>query len=227
MNQRSIQLNASWLSHLQAEFQLPYMQTLRQFLVLEKQAGKTIYPRGENIFAGLNAVELPTVKVIILGQDPYHGANQAHGLSFSVPIGEKIPPSLCNIYQELKNDLNISPPTHGNLISWTQQGVLLLNSVLTVEHGLAASHQGRGWEQFTDKVIDVVNQHCEHVVFLLWGSYAQRKAQGVDTGKHLVLSAPHPSPLSAHRGFLGCQHFSKTNAYLSQHNRSPIEWKLL
>ncbi len=226
MTERPIQLSSSWLTHLEAEFQLPYMQRLRTFLLSEKQAGKTIYPKGEHIFAGLNAVELETLKVVILGQDPYHGPNQAHGLSFSVPNGVKIPPSLRNIYQELNSDLNITPATHGNLNNWAQQGVLLLNSVLTVEHSLAASHQGKGWEQFTDKIISVINQHCEHVVFLLWGSYAQRKGQSVDQSKHRVLNAPHPSPLSAHRGFLGCKHFSKTNAYLTEHHRMPIDWAL-
>ena len=167
------------------------------------------------------------VNVVILGQDPYHGANQAHGLSFSVPKGVKIPPSLRNIYKEIHSDIGINPPNHGYLHSWAQQGVLLLNSVLTVRDSQAASHQGKGWETFTDSVISVVNQHTQNVVFLLWGSYAQKKGQVIDRQRHLVLNAPHPSPLSAHRGFLGCRHFSQANHYLQQHNKTIIDWSIL
>lgn len=202
------------------------MQELSSFLRSEKSAGKVIYPAGNAIFSGFNSTPLDKVKVVILGQDPYHGAGQAHGLSFSVPVGQRIPPSLINIYKEIETDLGIPFPKHGNLLSWAEQGVLLLNSVLTVEHSLAASHQGKGWERFTDAVISLINQHCEHIVFLLWGSYAQKKGQVIDAEKHLVLKAPHPSPLSAHRGFLGCQHFSQTNHYLEHHNKSAINWSI-
>ena len=224
MPENNIQLHPSWLTHLQAEFDQLYMQDLASFLRAEKAIGKTIYPTGENIFNAFNTTHLNQVKVVILGQDPYHGPNQAHGLSFSVPKGVRIPPSLVNIYKELSVDIGITMPQHGNLENWAKQGVLLLNSVLTVEQAQAASHQKRGWERFTDAVIKLINQECQQTVFLLWGSYAQKKGQEIDRNKHLVLTAPHPSPLSAHRGFLGCQHFSKTNQYLQQHNKSPIDW---
>ena len=226
MPERKIKLNPSWLNHLQTEFDQPYMKNLSLFLREEKQAGKRIYPSSENIFSALDSCDLETVKVVILGQDPYHGAGQAHGLSFSVPKGIKIPPSLVNIYKEINHDLNLPIPPHGNLQSWAEQGVLLLNSVLTVEHALAASHQKRGWEQFTDAIISVLNHQREHLVFLLWGSYAQKKGQFIDRDKHLVLHAPHPSPLSAHRGFLGCQHFSKANQYLQQTQQATIDWSI-
>ena len=224
MPENNIQLHPSWLTHLQAEFDQPYMQQLAIFLRAEKAAGKTIYPAGENIFNAFNTTHLNQVKVVILGQDPYHGPNQAHGLSFSVPKGVRIPPSLVNIYKELATDIGITMPQHGNLEKWAKQGVLLLNSVLTVEQAQAASHQKRGWERFTDAVIKLINQEGKQVVFLLWGSYAQKKGQEIDRNKHLVLTAPHPSPLSAHRGFLGCQHFSKANQYLQLHDKSPIDW---
>lgn len=224
MPENNIQLHPSWLTHLQTEFDQLYMQDLASFLRAEKAIGKTIYPTGENIFNAFNTTHLNQVKVVILGQDPYHGPNQAHGLSFSVPKGVRIPPSLVNIYKELSADIGITMPQHGNLENWAKQGVLLLNSVLTVEQAQAASHQKRGWERFTDAVIKLINQECQQAVFLLWGSYAQKKGQEIDRNKHLVLTAPHPSPLSAHRGFLGCQHFSKTNQYLQQHNKSPIDW---
>lgn len=226
MSQPAIQLNTEWLSHLQSEFDSDYMQQLKQFLLTEKQQGKRIYPKGEDIFNALNTTPLSKVKVVIIGQDPYHGPDQAHGLSFSVPMGVKIPPSLVNIYKEQASDLNILQANHGNLTSWADQGVLLLNSVLTVEAGMAASHQGKGWERFTDKVVEVINQHCGNVVFMLWGAYAQKKGAAIDASKHCVLKAPHPSPLSAHRGFFGCQHFSKANVYLQANNLDPIDWQI-
>ena len=226
MPTREIQLHPSWLTHLKNEFDQPYMQQLSQFLRDEKSAGKTIYPEGENIFNAFNTTPLDSVKVVILGQDPYHGPQQAHGLSFSVPKGVRTPPSLANIYKEIQADLGIEPPQHGYLQTWAEQGVLLLNSVLTVEHSLAASHQKKGWEQFTDAAVTAINRECQSIVFLLWGSYAQKKGQVIDRQKHLVLNAPHPSPLSAHRGFLGCKHFSQTNNYLQQQNLKPINWSL-
>jgi len=224
MLNREIDLHPSWLNLLQSEFEQPYMQNLNDFLRSEKVEGKIIYPAGGDIFKALNITPLDQVRVVILGQDPFHGPNQAHGLSFSVPKGIRIPPSLRNIYKEISSDLNLPTPEHGNLKHWAQQGVLLLNSVLTVEHSKAASHQNRGWEQFTDAVIKCINDNYEHKVFLLWGSYAQKKGQVISLKKHLVLTAPHPSPLSAHRGFLGCQHFSKTNRYLQQHYLNTIDW---
>ena len=226
MPNQKIQLHPSWLEHLNVEFDKSYMQQLSQFLRTEKAAGKTIYPSGENIFNALNTTTLDRLKVVILGQDPYHGPKQAHGLSFSVLKGVKTPPSLQNIYKEIHADLGIPIPNHGNLQSWAEQGVLLLNSVLTVEHSLAASHQKRGWEQFTDAIISVINRERQNIVFLLWGSYAQKKGQIIDKQRHLILNAPHPSPLSAHRGFLGCKHFSQTNAYLEQQNQQIIDWSV-
>lgn len=219
------QLHPSWLIHLQSEFQQPYMQQLREFLLAQKQLGKIIYPPGKLIFNALNTTPLEQVKVVILGQDPYHGPGQAHGLSFSVPDGVKPPPSLVNIFKEIKQDLGIQNHT-GNLSQWAEQGVLLLNSVLTVEQGQAASHRDKGWERFTDRIIEVVNEQCDHVVFMLWGSYAQRKGQQIDPQKHLLLKAPHPSPLSAHRGFFGCQHFSKCNDYLQKTRQMTVNWGL-
>ena len=224
MIRRAIELDKDWLSYLQAEFNRPYMVELSIFLRAEQAAGKTSYPTGKNIFTALNTTLLSEVKVVILGQDPYHGPNQAHGLSFSVPKGVVIPPSLKNIYKEIYNDFGGHYPTHGNLMSWAKQGVLLLNSVLTVEQAQAASHQGKGWEQFTDKVITTISNERQNVVFLLWGAYAQKKGQNIDKTKHLVLTAAHPSPLSAYRGFLGCKHFSKTNNYLQNTNQTPIDW---
>lgn len=222
----SIQIDSSWLKHLQTEFEHSYMQQLKSYLQARKAEGKRIYPAGSQYFAALNTTPLHKVKVVILGQDPYHGPNQAHGLSFSVPVGERIPPSLLNIYKELKDDLQIPMASHGHLTHWADQGVLLLNSVLTVEAGNAGAHQGKGWEQFTDAIIATVNAECNHVVFMLWGSYAQKKGANIDGSKHLVLQAPHPSPLSAHRGFLGCKHFSKANAYLLAYGLEPIDWAL-
>ncbi|WP_428977455.1 uracil-DNA glycosylase [Pseudohoeflea suaedae] len=221
-----VQLEASWKTALAPEFDSAYMADLKRFLKDEHAAGKAIFPKGPEYFRALDLTPLDSVKVVILGQDPYHGDGQAHGLCFSVQPGVKVPPSLVNIYKEIEADLGIARPRHGFLEHWARQGVLLLNSVLTVERGLAASHQGRGWEKFTDKVIEKVNALDQPVVFMLWGSYAQKKASFVDTSKHLVLTAPHPSPLSAHRGFLGCGHFSKANAFLEKNGRAPIDWSL-
>lgn len=223
---RKIDLHPSWLSHLAGEFEQSYMKELRAFLIAEKQQGKIIYPPAKNIFNAFNSTPLDEVKVVILGQDPYHGPNQAHGLCFSVQPGIPAPPSLQNMFKELNRDLGIPVPPHGCLQSWANQGVLLLNATLTVEQGRAGSHQGKGWEIFTDKAIQLVNEHCSEVVFLLWGSYAQKKAAFINGNNHLILKAPHPSPLSAHRGFIGCGHFSKANQFLTQHNKSPIEWRL-
>lgn len=226
MTTAAIQLEASWLERLREQFSQPYMQELKSFLRREKAAGKVIYPPGSEMFAAFNLTPLEQVKVVILGQDPYHGPGQAHGLCFSVKAGVALPPSLLNIYKELEHDLGIPPATHGCLTHWARQGVLLLNSVLSVERGRAASHQGKGWEQFTDRAIEVVNRDCEHVVFMLWGAYAQRKGAVIDASRHLVLKAPHPSPLSAHRGFFGCGHFSKANAWLESMGREPVDWRL-
>ncbi len=219
------QLDPSWLRHLQPEFEKPYMLSLKSFLKTEKQQKKHIYPPGNMMFNALNSTPLNRVKVVILGQDPYHGPGQAHGLSFSVPDGIKPPPSLVNIFKEISQDLGVNNGT-GNLSAWAKQGVLLLNSVLSVEQAQAASHQGRGWEQFTDRIIELINHEAAHVVFMLWGAYAQKKGSQIDPAKHLVLKAPHPSPLSAHRGFLGCQHFSKCNQYLADCGMTPIDWQL-
>jgi len=226
MKSKAINLHPQWLQYLQAEFDQEYMQSLSSFLRAEKALGKVIYPSGENMFAALNTTALHDVRVVILGQDPYHGPNQAHGLSFSVPDGVRVPPSLKNIYKELNADIGCELPVHGNLQAWAEQGVLLLNSVLSVEQAQAASHQGKGWERFTDKVIHVVSEQATNVVFMLWGAYAQKKGASIDRNKHLVLMAPHPSPLSAHRGFLGCGHFSQANQYLSDHGQSVIDWQV-
>lgn len=215
-----------WQATLASEFEQPYMQQLKAFLQQQKQAHKVIFPHSHNWFHALEATPLSKVKVVILGQDPYHQPGQAHGLCFSVQPGVKIPPSLNNIYKELKSDLGIELVSHGYLESWAQQGVLLLNAVLTVEQNHANAHQGKGWEQFTDKIIATVNAQTQNVVFMLWGSYAQKKGTMIDADKHLVLKAPHPSPLSAHRGFLGCKHFSQANQYLQKHGQTPIDWQL-
>lgn len=223
---KKIDLHPSWLNHLANEFEQPYMKQLKAFLLAEKQQGKVIYPASKNIFNAFNSTPLDQVKVVILGQDPYHGPNQAHGLCFSVQPGIPAPPSLQNMFKELHRDLGVAIPPHGCLQAWANQGVLLLNATLTVEQARAGSHQGRGWEIFTDKAIQLVNEQCQGVVFLLWGSYAQKKAAFIDPRKHLILKAPHPSPLSAHRGFIGCGHFSKANQYLQQINKAPINWQL-
>lgn len=227
---KSIKLHPSWLEPLQDEFAAPYMQALRAFLAAEKASGKRIFPKGSEWFRALDLTPLENVRVVILGQDPYHGEGQAHGLCFSVQPGVRPPPSLVNIYKELEADLGVARPPHGFLEHWAEQGVLLLNSVLTVAMGQAASHRDRGWERFTDAVIRLVNARAEPVVFMLWGSYAQKKAAFVDSvdkgGRHLVLKAAHPSPLSAYNGFVGCRHFSKANAFLKAKGQRPIDWAL-
>jgi uracil-DNA glycosylase len=222
----AIRLHESWLGPLSGEFAEPYMAALKSFLLTERDAGKRIFPSASNWFRALDLTPLEEVRVVILGQDPYHGEGQAHGLCFSVPPGVPPPPSLVNIYKEMASDLGIQRATHGFLDHWARQGVLLLNSVLTVEMGRAASHRERGWERFTDAVIREVNAKASPVVFLLWGSYAQKKAAFVDATKHLVLKAPHPSPLSAHSGFFGCRHFSKANAFLQSQGMPAIDWAL-
>lgn len=225
-----VKLHSSWREPLKSEFDSDYMQALKTWLLAEKQAGKRIFPKGGEWFRALDLTPLDAVRVVILGQDPYHGPGQAHGLCFSVPPDVRIPPSLVNIYKELEADLGIPRARHGFLEHWAKQGVLLLNSVLTVEMGQAASHQGKGWERFTDAVIRLVNAQADPVVFMLWGSHAQKKAASVDSidkgGRHLVLKSPHPSPLSAHAGFFGNRHFSQANAFLVGHGRTPIDWAL-
>ena len=216
----------SWKPFLDPEFEKPYMQALKQFLRSEKDQHKVIFPPSSDWFHALEVTPLDQVNVVILGQDPYHQPGQAHGLCFSVKPGVRIPPSLQNIYKELKTDLGIDQPGHGFLDPWATQGVLLINAVLTVEQSNANAHQGKGWEIFTDRIVELVNQQCDHAVFMLWGSYAQKKGSGIDNQKHLVLKAPHPSPLSAHRGFLGCQHFSQANEWLISHGKTPINWQL-
>ena len=221
-----IRLHESWKAPLLTEFNEPYMAALKSFLTSEKAAGKTIYPKASEWFRALDLTPLDRVRVVILGQDPYHGPGQAHGLCFSVPPGVRPPPSLLNIFKELESDLGLPRPRHGFLESWASQGVLLLNSVLTVEAAQAASHAKKGWERFTDAVIRLVNDRPEPVVFMLWGAYAQKKAAFVDPSRHLILRAAHPSPLSAHNGFLGCKHFSAANAFLQSKGLAPIDWSL-
>ncbi|MBZ0224169.1 MAG: uracil-DNA glycosylase [Dokdonella sp.] len=221
-----VRLDASWLSRIGTQFEQAHMQALRSFLREAKAQGKVIYPPGARIFAALDSTPFDAVKVVILGQDPYHGPGQAHGLCFSVLPGVATPPSLENIFKEIERDLGIARPDHGCLLPWARQGVLLLNAVLTVERGQAGSHQGKGWETFTDACIEALDREREHLVFLLWGSYAQAKGKLIDRQRHLVLKAPHPSPLSAHRGFLGCGHFSRANAYLRDRGQTPIDWRL-
>lgn len=221
---QTIQLRSCWLSRLKGIFETQEMQKLKAFLQHEKQEGQTIFPPGALMFNALNTTPFEKVKVVVIGQDPYHGPGQAHGLSFSVPDGVPHPPSLRNIYKEIHRDLGIPVSESGNLIRWADQGVLLLNSVLSVRAGHANSHQGRGWEYFTDAIINALNHEREGLVFLLWGSYAQKKGQMIDRNKHFVLTAPHPSPLSAHRGFFGCSHFSKANQYLTSLGCAPINW---
>ncbi|KGY13658.1 uracil-DNA glycosylase [Vibrio tubiashii] len=217
----------TWQEIIDAEKQQPYFQKIQFFVDQERAAGKEIYPPAEDVFNAFNVTEFGDVKVVIIGQDPYHGPNQAHGLCFSVLPGVKTPPSLVNMYKELAQDIEgFEIPQHGYLQSWAEQGVLLLNTVLTVEQGKAHSHAKTGWETFTDRVIEALNQHHSDVVFLLWGAHAQKKGRFIDRDKHYVLAAPHPSPLSAHRGFFGCRHFSQTNAILQQLGKQPIEWRL-
>lgn len=224
--ERSVRLRPEWLKHLDQEFSQPYMTALAAFLREEKAAGKTIYPKGPHIFSALESTPPEAVCVVILGQDPYHGAGQAHGLSFSVPRSVAIPPSLRNIFKEIERDLGIPKPAHGCLEHWAQAGVLLLNTVLTVEASLPGSHQGRGWEQFTDRVVEVIDRFSPPSVFMLWGAYAKQKGAAIDRKKHCVLEASHPSPLSAHRGFLGCGHFGQANRFLTSQGRPPINWAL-
>ncbi len=223
MNQK-IGLHPSWLNVLREEFDKSYMQELKNFL--QQQKGKIIYPKSENIFNALNSTKFNQIKVVIIGQDPYHGPNQAHGLCFSVNKGIAIPPSLRNIYKELHTDIGFDIPSHGYLQSWAKQGVLMINSVLTVNQGQAASHQGKGWEIFTDKIIQQINHHHKNIAYLLWGAYAQKKGRIIDKDNNLILQSAHPSPLSAHRGFLGCQHFSRCNDYLELHNKKAINWQI-
>ena len=226
MTERAVQLKPDWLDALPGGFAQPYMQQLRDFLQAEKAAGKVVFPPGALIFNALNSTPLDKVRVVIIGQDPYHGPGQAHGLSFSVPPGVRTPPSLQNIFKEINRDLGLPIPQHGCLHSWAERGVLLLNAVLTVEQGQAGSHAKRGWERFTSRVIELVNERCEHCVFLLWGSYAQRKGEQIDRTRHCVLTSVHPSPLSAHRGFIGNGHFSAANDYLVSNGLAPIDWSL-
>lgn len=221
-----IQLEPSWKARIGDWLLHPEMRELSAFLRKRKASGAHVFPPGPEIFAAFNATPFEQVKVVVLGQDPYHGYGQAHGLSFSVMPGVPVPPSLLNIYKELEADLAIPRPDHGCLLPWAQQGVLLLNAVLTVEEGKAGAHQGRGWEGFTDHVVDVLNREREGLVFLLWGAYAQKKGKVIDTRRHRVFKAPHPSPLSAHRGFLGCRHFSQTNDYLARNGQARIDWRL-
>jgi len=221
-----IRLEPSWKARVGDYLQRPEMQQLATFLRERKGAGARIYPPGTQIFAALDATPFERVKVVILGQDPYHGAGQAHGLCFSVPHGTAVPPSLDNVFKELQRDLGIPRPGHGCLQHWAEQGVLLLNAVLSVEDGRAGAHANKGWEGFTDHVVEVLNREREHLVFMLWGSYAQAKGKVIDPSRHRVLKAPHPSPLSAHRGFIGCGHFSAANEYLARHGQAPIDWRL-
>lgn len=224
--EKSGQLHPSWQAVIGEELEKPYMQALRDFLRQEKAAGKTIYPPSPLIFNAFNHTPFEQVRVVIIGQDPYHGPDQAHGLSFSVPYGVALPPSLQNIFKEISADLNIRMSKNGDLTPWADQGVLLLNATLTVEQSLAGSHQNKGWEQFTDAAIAALNKHRENLVFVLWGSYAQKKGAFIDENKHLVLKSVHPSPLSAHRGFFGNRQFSIINRYLTQHGQPAINWQL-
>ena len=220
------QLHPSWQAVIGNELQKPYMQNLREFLKQEKAFGKVIYPPSPLIFNAFNHTPFDKVRVVIIGQDPYHGVGQAHGLSFSVPQGEKLPPSLMNIYKEISTDLGLRMSGKGDLTAWAEQGVLLLNATLTVEQANAGSHQGRGWEQFTDAAIAALNLQRDHLVFVLWGSYAQKKGAVINDKKHLVLKSVHPSPLSAHRGFFGNHQFSRINQYLLEHGQTPINWQI-
>ena len=222
----SIQLEPSWKAQVGDYLLRPDMRALAGFLRERKASGAVVFPPGPQIFSAFDATPFEQVKVVILGQDPYHGRGQAHGLSFSVQPGVPIPPSLLNIYKEIERDLGIARPDHGCLLPWAQRGVLLLNAVLTVEEGQAGAHQGRGWEGFTDHVVEQLNREREGLVFMLWGAYAKKKGAVIDTRRHRVLHAPHPSPLSAHRGFLGCGHFSAANDYLQRQGQPPMDWSL-
>ncbi len=219
-------IDNNWKNFLKEEFNSAYFKELKDFLLAEKQAKQQIYPPGPKIFNAFDTTPLDSLKVVILGQDPYHGQGQAHGLSFSVPAGTSIPPSLRNIFKELKSDLGLTIPEAGNLEKWAKQGVLLLNATLTVRANEAGSHQNRGWEKFTDAAIQKISEEKEGIVFLLWGKYAQAKEPLIDSNKHLILRAAHPSPFSADRGFFGCKHFSKTNQYLIKRGLTEIDWSL-
>jgi uracil-DNA glycosylase len=225
MSQNTLsKLDNSWMTAVGGEFEQDYMRKLNEFLTQERAAGRVIYPESVDIFNALNLTPMDKVNVVILGQDPYHGPGQAHGLAFSVRAGIALPRSLINIYKEIENSFGIKMPRRGDLTGWAKQGVLLLNATLTVQAANAGSHQGRGWEEFTDTAIRALNDRAQNIVFMLWGSYAQKKGAFIDRARHCVLEAPHPSPLSAHRGFLGCGHFRKANDYLAQHGRAPIDW---
>ena len=224
--QKPGQLHPSWLAVIGEELEKPYMQALRHFLKEEKSAGKVIFPPSPLIFNAFNHTPFEQVRVVIIGQDPYHGDSQAHGLSFSVPKGIALPPSLLNIYKEISADLNINMSRNGDLTPWAEQGALLLNATLTVEQAKAGAHQGKGWETFTDAAIAALNGHRNGLIFVLWGSYAQKKGAFIDESKHLVLKSVHPSPLSAHRGFFGNRQFSSINQYLIQQGQAPINWQL-
>ena len=226
MSGHEVQLEPGWKARVGDWFAREDMQQLSAFLRQRKAAGARVYPPGKQIFAAFDATPFDAVKVVVLGQDPYHGAGQAHGLCFSVQPGVPVPPSLLNIYKELERDTGSIRPRHGCLLPWAAQGVLLINSVLTVEDGKPGAHQGKGWEGFTDHVVDVLNRERENLVFLLWGSYAQAKGKVIDPRRHRVLKAPHPSPLSAHRGFIGCGHFSAANQFLARTGQQPIDWTL-
>ena len=226
MSEERVRLEPSWKARIGDWFERDDMRALSTFLRERKAAGARIYPPGPQIFAAFDATPFDAVKVVILGQDPYHGYGQAHGLCFSVLPGVPVPPSLQNIYKELKADLGIAPADHGCLLPWARQGVLLLNAVLTVEEGKAGAHQGKGWEGFTDAIVQALDREREGLVFMLWGSYAQAKGKLVDPRRHCMLRAPHPSPLSAHRGFLGCGHFGKANRWLEGARQAPIQWAL-
>ena len=222
----NIDIENTWKQRIGPEFDKDYMLDLKTFLYREKSEGKTIYPAEEDIFCAFNQTPFDQVKVVIIGQDPYHGPDQAHGLSFSVRPGVKVPPSLRNIYKELHEDMGVEIPEHGYLIDWAKQGVLMLNTVLTVEAGKAGSHHKKGWEKFTDKVIEVLNEEKENLVFFLWGSPAQKKGAKVDESKHLILKSVHPSPLSSYRGFFGSKPFSKANEYLKEKGIKEVDWSL-
>lgn len=223
----SVKLEASWLAFLQDEFEKDYMKSLKAFLVEEKKSGKIIYPKNEDIFNAFELTPFDKVKVVILGQDPYHGAGQAHGLSFSVENGVKFPPSLQNIYKELVTDVEgFNTPNHGNLSNWAKQGVLMLNASLTVRANEAGSHQKQGWEIFTDKVIETISQEKEDIIFILWGKFAQVKETLIDTKKHVIIKSAHPSPFSAYAGFFGSKPFSKTNKILKDLSKEEIDWGL-
>lgn len=223
---REIQLEFSWKKRLQPEFEQPYMLRLRKFLTGEFQKKRCVFPRPSEYFKALDLTPFDKVKVVLLGQDPYHGPRQAHGLCFSVQPNIPFPPSLKNIFKELQKDVQVEYPNHGCLEYWAKQGVLLLNSTLTVVQGRPGSHQNQGWEEFTDRILSLLNEHREHLVFMLWGSYALMKGRFLDSKRHLILKAPHPSPLSAHRGFFGCGHFSKANEYLISKGQNKIDWSL-